>query len=198
MKLWIKYGLFNSIIGLLIGTFVSINAIGNGYYVFIIAAPISAFVVGGFLWKFLIDEKNQSQTVKKIITGILTGTLSHYFTFILLSIIMNVCYWTTGNCLSSLGEKPASILDMLTGAFAFSFFSLLFFGWITVPASIMIGFLIKKKIKTFNIMFKKLPVHWLFKGFFPHRVHYILIGNRSANGNFSYMYRLRVIYEKTH
>ncbi len=38
-----------------------------------------------------------------------------------------------------------------------------------------------------NIMYKKLPVHWLFKGYHPQQAHCILIGNRSANGNFSYM-----------
>jgi len=38
-------------------------------------------------------------------------------------------------------------------------------------------------------MYKKLPVHWLFIGYLPHQVHCTLTGNRSANGNFSYMYR---------
>src|ERR1035437_411400 len=98
IKNWIKYGLLNAIIGLVIGSFVAINAIGSGYYIFIIAAPISAFLVGGFLWKFIMNEKSQSETGKIILIGIVTGTLSHYFTFVLSSIIMNVCYWTTGNC----------------------------------------------------------------------------------------------------
>lgn len=145
MKLWIKYGLLNALIGLLIGILVALKAIGSGYYIFIIAAPISAFLVGGFFWKFIIHEKKQSVTGRIILTGFLTGTVSHYFTFVITSIILNISYWTTGSYLGSLGEKPASIFDMLTGAFAFSFFSLLFFGWITVPVSILTGFLIKGK-----------------------------------------------------
>ena len=37
-------------------------------------------------------------------------------------------------------------------------------------------------------MYKKLPVHQVFKEFRPQQVHCILIRNRSANGNFfSYM-----------
>ena len=43
-------------------------------------------------------------------------------------------------------------------------------------------------------MYKKLPVHRLFKGFLPQQVHCILIGNCPANGNFSYMYRYKQAY----
>jgi len=142
MKTWTKYGLFNALLGLVIGIFIAITSIGDGYFVFGIAAPIAAFLTGGLLWKFLV--KDTLYHSKIFITGLLTGTISHYITFVLISIGMNICYWTTGNCTGSLGDPPASIVNMLTGAFAFSFFSLLFLGWLTIAYSIIIGLILKR------------------------------------------------------
>jgi hypothetical protein len=149
LKTWIKYGIANAIIGLIVGLYIAITATGDGYYVFPIAAPLAAFIVGGFLWKKIV--KDEFDSIKIIITGLLTGTVSHYVTFVLLSIGMNLCYWTTGECTGSLGDPPASILSMLGGAFAFSFFSLLFFGWITAPYSIVVGLIIKRLNKSKNV-----------------------------------------------
>ena len=142
MNTWTKYGLINALLGLAIGIFIAITSIGDDYFVFGIAAPIASFVTGGLAWKFLVKDKFDSRKI--FITGLLTGTISHYITFVLLSVGMNICYWTTGNCTDSLGGPPASILIMLTGGFAFSFFSLLFFGWLTVPYSIIIGLILKR------------------------------------------------------
>jgi hypothetical protein len=141
LKVWIKYGLLNSLIGLIIGTHTAITAIGDGYYVFGIAAPIAAFFTGGLLWRLIVKDK--LVTIRIVITGLLTGTISHYVTFMLLSIQSNICYWTSGGCTDSLGGPPASIMSMLTGAFGFSFFSLLFYGWITAPSSVIIGLILK-------------------------------------------------------
>ena len=142
MKPWIKYGFLNALIGLLIGAYTAFTAIGNGYFVAAIAAPLAFFLTGGLLWKLIVKKK--IDVVQILITGLLTGTISHYITFIILGIGVNICYWTTGQCTGSLGEPPASIISMITGAFAFSFFSLLFFGWITTPASVIIGFFLKR------------------------------------------------------
>ncbi|MEO6902897.1 MAG: hypothetical protein ABI315_07060 [Bacteroidia bacterium] len=68
----------------------------------------------------------------------------------MINIGTNICYWTTGGCTGSLGDPPASIWSMLGGAFAFSFFSLLFFGWITVPCSVLIGLILKRINKRKN------------------------------------------------
>ncbi len=148
MKTWVKYGIANAIIGLIIGLYISITAIGDGYDVFPIAIPLVAFITGGLLWNRIVKDKFDS--TKIVITGLLTGALSHYLTFVLISIGNNICYWTTGGCTGTLGAPPASILSMLGGALVFSFFSLLFFGWITVPYSILVGLLIKKLNKGKN------------------------------------------------
>ena len=141
MKSWFLYGLLNAVIGLIAGVYLMFLATGDGYEGFVYAAPIAVFITGAFFWKKLITE--EASNLKIVFTGLLTGTVSHYLAFILMSIGMNICYWTTGGCLNSLGEPPASILSMLGAAIGFSFFSLIFFGWITAPGAIIIGFIIK-------------------------------------------------------
>ncbi len=142
LKTWIKYGLLNSLIGLVIGVYIAITATGNGYSVFGIAAPIAAFITGGLFWKLIVKQNWDS--IRIFIAGLLTGIISHYITFLLLGVGMNICYWTTGECTSSLGDPPGSILSMLTDGLAFSFFSLMFFGWITAPSSVIIGLILKR------------------------------------------------------
>lgn len=143
MKSWLKFGLLNAIVGLIIGAWLTFTAIGDGYESFIIAAPLSVFLVGSVFWKILV--KDDMSSGKLVIVGLLTGTVSHYFTFIILSIMMNICFWLTGGCTSSLREWPASVTMMFGAAFIFSFFSLLAFGWITAPLSVAIGFIVKKQ-----------------------------------------------------
>lgn len=142
MKTWHSYGLLNAIIGFLIGAYVAFTAIGDGYYIFAIAAPLAFFLTGGLFWKLIV--KKTFHIVKILITGLLTGIISHYITFMVLSIGINICYWTTGDCTGPLGEAPPTIIDMITGAFTFSFFSLLFFGWITIPSSVFIGLILNR------------------------------------------------------
>ncbi|MFB6307276.1 MAG: hypothetical protein ABEH43_09870 [Flavobacteriales bacterium] len=141
MKPWVKYGLLNALIGVVIGLYIGVSAIGGGYFIFVIAAPLAAFVTGGALWRLFM--KNNINNIKVILMGLLTETVSHYIAFLLLFIGMNICFWTTGGCTGSANSPPPSISQMLLGGFGLSFFSLIFFGWITAPYSIIIGFIIK-------------------------------------------------------
>ena len=144
----IKFGILNSIIGLILGIYIAYSAIGNGYWILAIGAPISAFVCGFYFWKLIFKQSTKNRNGKLILIGLLTGTISHYLCWILLNIGMNICYWTTGNCTGSLGEPPAKIWEMLIYGIAMTGASLLFYGWITIPSSIGIGFLIYKINKT--------------------------------------------------
>lgn len=140
----IKFGILNSIIGLLLGIYIAYSAIGDGYWILAIGAPISAFICGFYFWKLIFKKSTENNSGKLILIGLLTGTVSHYLCWILLNIGMNICYWTTGNCTSSLGEPPAQIWEMLIFGIATTGWSLLFYGWITIPSSIGIGFLVDR------------------------------------------------------
>ena len=140
----IKFGILNSIIGLILGIYIAYSAIGNGYGILAIGAPISAFVCGIYFWNLIFKKSTENRNGKLILIGFLTGTVSHYLCWILLNIGMNICYWTTGNCTSSLGEPPAEIWQMLIFGIGTTGWSLLFYGWITIPSSIGIGFIIDR------------------------------------------------------
>ena len=130
MKTWIKYGLLNALLGLIVGSGINLNG-------FAIAAPVAAFLIGGLFWKILIKDKITN--IRIVITGILSGSISHYLTFILSGVIGNIQYWTTGNT-----AYTPSIPDMLIRSVAMTLFSLLFFGWLTVPYAIITGFILKR------------------------------------------------------
>jgi hypothetical protein len=56
VKTSIKYGLLNALLGLVIGFYVAMSAIGKGDFGIMIAAPIAAFTVGVLLWKLIVDK----------------------------------------------------------------------------------------------------------------------------------------------
>ena len=143
MQPLIKYGLLNAIMGFLIGGLIAISVSGDGYEAFILIAPLSAFLTGSILWRLLVKDDGNFDIGRVIITGLLTGTISHYISFMFLNVALNLCYWTTGNCTDSLGGPPSSIGEMFTGAFTLSFFSLLFLGWLTAPGSVVIGLIVR-------------------------------------------------------
>ena len=141
----IKYGSFNSIIGLLIGIFITTFSIGKGYWIFIVGAPISAFLCGFYFWKLALKKWNEDRIKRLIFTGFLTGTVSHYLCWILLGVSKSICYHLTGNCISSLGEPPIEIWQTFFFAIIMTGWSFLFFGWITIPSAMVLGFLLDKK-----------------------------------------------------
>jgi len=57
----------------------------------------------------------------------------------LLILSANLQHWLFANQYSSLGEPPLNVIEAIPAALVFSFWSLLFFGWITVPAGALIG-----------------------------------------------------------
>ena len=144
----VKFGIFNAIAGLLIGFYVYSNATGDGYNAFVIVAPLAAFLTAVLFWKWLIKPDMPMGVGRVVLVGLLTGTVSHYVAFIMLSIGMNICFWTTGGCTGSMGDPPASIIMMLGAAFAYCFFSLLYVGWISAPASVVIGLLLRSRLQS--------------------------------------------------
>lgn len=145
MSASLKFGLYNALMGLAVGIYIAYTATGSGYELFAVIAPVAVFMAGWLFWKWLIKSPVSNSRV--LLVGLLTGSVSHYIAFVLLSVVMNICYWTTGGCTGSLGDAPAGIIDMLWAGFAYSFFSLIAFGWVTVPLSMAIGFWVNSSKK---------------------------------------------------
>lgn len=144
MKRWVKFGLLNALVGVIIGVQITIAAIGSGYWVLILAAPVAVFLTAGLVWRFLQGEANPIQSKRLFTIGLLTGTVSHYLTWILLDVALDLLWWAGIYSGSSLGDPPPSFLESLKWSFTGTFISLLVYGWITVPASILAGFVVRR------------------------------------------------------
>src|SRR6187402_621112 len=119
MKPEIKFGLLNSIIGVIVGIFHNYISIGKGYEILIFCAPISIFITGTLSWKYII--KNPDYKLEDLFpVSIITGTLSHPITFYLTLVYANICNWTTGGCTSSLGGKPINLIYSIPVSLLFS------------------------------------------------------------------------------
>jgi len=142
-KSWLIFSSLNALMGLFIGVTVALKASGEGYWMFTYLAPLAAFIVATVSWLLLVGNRVSGTKARVVGVGAITGTVSHYLTFVFMGIAMNICHWVTGGCVGAMGEAPANVWEMMSASFAFSFFSLLFFGWITVPGSILIGLFVR-------------------------------------------------------
>ena len=108
------------------------------------------FLVGGLLWKWIVRDKYHESV---LITGILTGTLSHIITFVLITGISIIYQWITGSNITR--DLFEGITNVLSFIFYASLYSLMFFGIITVPYAIIAGVIIARI--TDNKVSKSLP-----------------------------------------
>lgn len=141
-RAWARFGALNALVGLLVGLHLTLTSTGGGFWMFMLAAPVSAFLVGGGAWWWIVGARRTS-VLRALCTGLVAGTVSHYFTWLLLSIALNITYSTLGVGGGSLGDPPAGVLEMIPGAFLYSFFSLLFYGPVTVLAAMAAALLVR-------------------------------------------------------
>jgi len=127
-----------ALVGLGMGIFVTVTAIGD-YRFFFLYSTLAAFITAYVLWKLIMEKRTHAFKRFALLTGGLSGILSHYVCWYFLYVSANVCYWSVGGCTDSLGEAPANLVVALLGAFALSFWSLLLFGWVTIIAGIVIA-----------------------------------------------------------
>lgn len=120
------------------GFWIWATAIGKGYEVMPVLAGTSSFLVGTFLWWRLVSRKAKITIKRGLLTGLLTVPVSHYFTFYLYILSANVSYWILGIRGAS-EEPPGDPLNGIWGALGLALWSLLFFGWITVPLGAVLG-----------------------------------------------------------
>jgi len=132
-------GLVAGISGSLVGLIVSNTASGSGYELFPLYAALAAFLSAALFWWLLLGRKNNYTIVRGVFAGGLASIVSHYLCWYLLILAQNLCYWVWKSCTSSLGEPPADPILGLLGAAGLSFFSLIFYWWLTVIPGILIA-----------------------------------------------------------
>jgi hypothetical protein len=131
-------GLLCAPVGGLVGLWISFNAIGDGYGVFVVAAPLAAFLSGSLLWwLFVVRRGRQYRILPAVAAGAFAAIFGHFLCWYLL--LVAAFFWggVTGN--DRLSVNP---LYAFPAAGVYGAFSLLFFGWVTVPAGAILGALL--------------------------------------------------------
>ena len=144
----VKYGISNSLVGIAIGLHTTTR--NDSYYLFIYILPISFFITSVLFWKLFVDGrilKVESKRNKVVFTGFLTGFISHPISFIVLYIIGNIAYWLPFIDNYNIIDSPVNLINMLISSFILSIFSLIMYGWITIPSAIILGILLDKLSK---------------------------------------------------
>lgn len=140
---WSRHGLIMAGacagIGLATATWVFSTATGDGYAMFLLAAPIAAFATAALFWWWLLDRPAIHTRTRGAVAGALAGAVAHYFCWLLLMLGVWSCHGVTGACADSLGDGPVGPLDALWAAALYSLLSLYFYGWLTVPAGALAG-----------------------------------------------------------
>lgn len=141
----VKYGILNSLVGIAIGLHTTTR--NDSYYLFIYILPISFYITSVLFWKLFVDGRTlkvESKRNKVVFTGFLTGFISHPISFFVLYIIGNIAYWLPFIDNYNIIDSPFNLIDMLISSFIFSIFSLIMYGWITIPSAIMFGIFLDK------------------------------------------------------
>lgn len=127
------FGVLFSLIGITVGIWVSSIAISKDYQYFYIYSAISGFTTGKFLSKYLIEKKNRFNHREYIMVAVLTGLLSHWLRWYLITLHLNFRYWI----LAEHSFSPP--IDPFLGVFAvfvFCIWSWTLVGWATVLGGI--------------------------------------------------------------
>jgi len=133
------------LVGLAVGLIVRSTATGEGYEAFPLYALVAGFLTGTAAWWLLVARPGAYRGRRGALAGALAGLVAHYVCWYLMILGSNICYWLWGGCVSSLGEPPVDPLYGLVGAATLSLVSLLLFGWLTISAGALIGFILTRR-----------------------------------------------------
>ena len=125
--------------GVGVGWIVASTATGSGYEYFFAYAGAAAFLTGAVMWWLVIERPGKATRLRGAAAGGWAGILAHWACWYLVIVSLWLCNQVTGGCVSSLGDAPMNPLQAMPGAAAFSLWSLLLFGIVTVPYGAIAG-----------------------------------------------------------
>ncbi len=131
-----------SIIGLIVGIIITLTATGD-YKTFPIFSALAGFSASYVIWKFFVEKSQNYGITKGIILGIVIVIISHHLTFYYFILFSNIEYWILNI------RNPDNIppLNIFSGFFVVSIgtlWSLIFYGWITLPIGAFLGWFFSK------------------------------------------------------
>lgn len=134
----ICFGFCTCTIGLIVGVFIRVSAIGD-YSEFPYHATSASFLAPTLSW-LLIVEKGKNYSKKRGITaGVIGIIIAHYLCWYSLLVVSNIQYHMFGMKIGSLGGPPIDPLSGLIAVLLYTVISYLVVGWITIPAGAFVG-----------------------------------------------------------
>ncbi len=144
-------GLLCASVGALSGLYVSASAIGDGYGIFIVIAPIAAFLSGSLSWWVVMERVHSESLPRAALTGVLATIIGHYLCWYLIFFATFLSHTITKTH-DAVSGAPLNPIEALSAAGIYSLFSLLFLGPATVTTGILISiaFTIAQRRKTLS------------------------------------------------
>jgi hypothetical protein len=119
---------------LLSSALILLSVRGNEWQMLIFTSTVAAFIIGTLLWRLFFSPGRKPAVLKGLGVGALVGFLSHPLAWYL-TLVWVYIEGRTG----SLGDRTIDPLNALWASFAYSAFSWLIVGWITVPVGGAVG-----------------------------------------------------------
>ncbi len=133
-------GLIFGVPALFVGWIAVAGSEGSGWHILAPFAGLAAALCAALLWYFWILSRKNQKRWQGALAGGLVCLIAHPVAWYLL--ILYNFFFGEG---SSLGDDPIGPIDGLWGAFVFSFWSLLFYGWLTLPIGAICGALLIRR-----------------------------------------------------
>ncbi|MCT4559804.1 MAG: hypothetical protein N4A41_00350 [Crocinitomicaceae bacterium] len=127
------FGILFSIVGIMVGLWISITSGNNDYKYLYVYSGISGFLTGKLLANPLVENGKKFNHKNLILVGILSGLLSHWLCWYLLMLEYNFRFWILNEDFYS---RPIDPILAIPGVFVLCFWSWLFVGWVTVLGGI--------------------------------------------------------------
>ncbi|MEZ5466392.1 MAG: hypothetical protein R3F18_01835 [Lysobacterales bacterium] len=131
-----------ALVGLATGAWLALSSAGDGYWMFLIAAPLAAFATAALCWWSLLERPGIHSRKQAAIAGALAGVAAHYPCWWLLMLGNYVFSFVSTGTIDTSDAGPIGPLSAFWAAAVYSMFSLLFVGWVTAPAGAVIGALV--------------------------------------------------------
>lgn len=114
----------------------------SGWYSLVISSGAAAFGVSCLFWRIFCAPGELLTARRGGLAGLLTGLLAHPVAWYLAIV------WSyVSGARSSLGDRTLNPLEGLGACFVYGGLSLLFTGWLTVPAGGMVGWILGKVLR---------------------------------------------------
>jgi hypothetical protein len=127
--------------GFLVGLHLAYTAPGD-YSRFPYYSSCAAFLAAALAWRVVAERGPLLSRASAVAAGAIGVILAHHLTWYFVVLVSNVEYWVLQRQVGSLSEAP---LDPLLGFFAvtvLTLFSLVAYGWITLPYGMVAGYLL--------------------------------------------------------